>query len=127
MANKMADKKKQASQSELVEPKERAGEKEQKSVKAMPREERRARDNKPARREVKQPAVPAKKGGFRNWRAVRFMRESYQELRYKVTWPTFEEARNMTFIVIALSAALSIVLGLADIGLFKLFQLISGK
>jgi preprotein translocase SecE subunit len=57
---------------------------------------------------------------------VRFAREAYYELRYKVTWPTFEEARNMTFVVIGLSAAIGIFLGLADLGLFQLFKLITG-
>jgi preprotein translocase SecE subunit len=52
--------------------------------------------------------------------------EAYDELRHKVTWPTFQEARNMTIVVILLSAAVSAFLALADLGLFKLFQLISG-
>lgn len=131
MANKMADKKKNASQSEMVESKVRSGEKEQsKNVKALARErdERRERENKETRsvkRESKQPS--ATRSRFRNNRVVRFVREAYHELRYKVTWPTFQEARNMTFVVIALSAAVGIVLGIADLGLFKLFQLISGK
>jgi preprotein translocase SecE subunit len=58
---------------------------------------------------------------------VRFVREAYHELRYKVTWPTFQEARNMTLVVIALSAAIGILLGVVDLGLFKLFQLISNR
>jgi len=44
-------------------------------------------------------------------------------LRYKVTWPTFHEARNMTFVVIALSAAIALLLGIVDLGLTKLFFL----
>jgi preprotein translocase subunit SecE len=70
---------------------------------------------------------PAKKGSsspLLNAPAVRFMRDAYYELRYKVTWPTFPEARNMTFAVIALSVALAIVLGGVDLGLTKLMQLI---
>jgi len=58
---------------------------------------------------------------------VRFVREAYHELRYKVTWPTFQEARNMTLVVIALSAAIGILLGIVDVGLLKLFQLISSR
>jgi preprotein translocase SecE subunit len=56
---------------------------------------------------------------------VRFVREAYNELRYKVTWPTFPEARNMTFVVIALSAAIALLLWIADLGLTKLFFLFS--
>ncbi len=129
MANKMADKKKSASQSEAAESKVRSSEKEQnRSAKAVSREreerrEREIKESKSAKRESKQPSTFWTR--FRNYRAVRFVRESYHELRYKVTWPTFQEARNMTFVVIALSAAVSILLFVADFGLFKLFQLIS--
>ncbi len=120
----MADKKKNASQSGIAEPKEQS-----RSVKAVPeRDERKGRESKEGkagRRETKQPSATQVR--FRNNRIVRFVRDAYHELRYKVTWPTFEEARNMTIVVIALSAAVAVVLGIADIGLFKLFQLISGK
>ena len=123
----MSEKKKSASQSEMAEPKARVGEREreQKSAKATARE-RETRENKPVRRETKQAA----RGGQSRWRnraLVRFAREAYQELRFKVTWPTFQEARNMTIAVVALSAAAGVVLGLADAGLFQLFRLITGK
>ncbi len=73
-------------------------------------------------------AIAAKKSeGFANRPAVRFVRESYRELRYKVTWPTLLEARNMTIAVIALSLVVGIILGLVDAGLFQLFKLITGK
>lgn len=124
MANKMSEKKKSASQSEMEEPKARSAEKEAKGAKAAAREER---QSKPVRREAKVVAPARKSGGFRNWRAVRFIRESYRELRYKVTWPTFPEARNMTLVVIALSTVVGLVLGLVDVGLFQLFRLITGK
>jgi len=125
VANKMSDKKKSASQSEMEEPKARNTEKEARSAKAAAREER---QSKPVRRETKVSTAPAKKtGGFRNWRLVRFVREAYRELRYKVTWPTFPEARNMTLVVIALSTVVGVVLGLVDAGLFQLFRLITGK
>jgi preprotein translocase SecE subunit len=129
VANKMADKKKNASQSETAEPKVRGDGKEQsKSAKAVAREReerREVRESKPVKRESKQPSKF--QSNLRKNRVVRFVREAYQELRYKVTWPTFQEARNMTFVVIALSAAVGILLGIADLGLFKLFQLISGR
>ena len=56
---------------------------------------------------------------------MRFVREAYNELRYKVTWPTFQEARNMTFVVIALSVVIALLLWIADTGLTKLFFLFS--
>lgn len=129
MANKMSEKKKSASQSEIVEPKARVREREreQKSAVASARE-RETRESKPVRRENKSSArAQSSKSRFRNARVVRFAREAYQELRYKVTWPTFQEARNMTIAVVALSAAAGLVLGLADAGLFQLFRLITGK
>jgi preprotein translocase SecE subunit len=49
---------------------------------------------------------------------TRFMAESYLELR-KVTWPTLNEAWNMTLIVLAMSAVVAIILGVADAGLIK--------
>ena len=110
MANKMADKKKSASQSIAAESNVRGSEKVQ---------------SKSTRRETKQ--SPSFSTRFRNYRMVRFVREAYHELRYKVTWPTFQEARNMTLVVIALSAAIGILLGIVDVGLLKLFQLISSR
>ena len=63
---------------------------------------------------------------LRNNRIGRFLYEAYYELRYKVTWPTFREARNMTGVVIALSVVIGIVLAAADFGLHRLFLLIIG-
>lgn len=120
----MSEKKKSASQSEMEEPKARAAERETTRAKTAARN---ARQSKPVRREAKQAAPAKKTGGFRNWRSVRFVRESYHELRYKVTWPTFPEARNMTVIVIVLSTLVGLLLGLVDLGLFQLFKLITGK
>ena len=129
MANKMADKKKNAGQGEMVPASARGEEKERsKNTRAATRErdERKVRENKAARSSSssKQSQTSTR---FRNNRIVRFVREAYYELRYKVTWPTFEEARNMTFVVIALSAAIGLLLGLADLGLFQLFRLITGS
>jgi len=106
VANKMADKKKSASQSVATESNVRGNEKVQ---------------SKSTKRENKQSATFWTR--FRNYKPVRFVREAYHELRYKVTWPTFHEARNMTFVVIALSAVIALLLWIVDLGLFKLFQL----
>jgi preprotein translocase SecE subunit len=135
VANKMADKKKNISQSQMAEAKARTGEKEQSKTKAVAREqdeqERKnsRRDSKEQERKQSQsrkgPSATATR--LRNNRLIRFVLEAYYELRHKVTWPTFEEARNMTIVVILLSAAVGIVLGAADLGLFQIFRLISGK
>jgi len=131
VANKMADKKKNASQAKMVAPvpvaKSSEKEKEQsKPVKAVTRErdERRERESKSSGRSESKSSLSTRQR-FRNSRLVRFVREAYHELRYKVTWPTFEEARNMTFVVIGLSIAVGLVLWIADVGLFQLFQLIT--
>ena len=113
----------------MAEPKARAGEREreQKSARATARE-RETRESKPVRRESKASArAQSSPSRFRNSRLVRFAREAYQELRYKVTWPTFQEAKNMTIAVVAISVAAGVLLGLADAGLFQLFRLITGK
>jgi len=72
-------------------------------------------------------AASATKMHLRDNRIVRFLLEAYYELRYKVTWPTFKEARNMTIVVIMLSAAVGAILVGADFVLNHLFLLISGK
>jgi len=110
VANKMADKKKSASQSIATESNVRGSEKVQ---------------SKSTKRESKQTSSFWTR--FRNYRIVRFVRESYHELRYKVTWPTFQEARNMTIVVIALSAVIAAILGIADAALLQLFRLFSQR
>jgi preprotein translocase SecE subunit len=124
----MADKKKNAGQGEMVPASARGEEKERsKNTKAVTRErdERKVRESKAVRSSSSSKQSTASTR-FRNNRIVRFAREAYYELRYKVTWPTFQEARNMSFVVIGLSAAIGIFLGLADLGLFQLFKLITG-
>jgi preprotein translocase SecE subunit len=49
---------------------------------------------------------------------TRYFAESYLEMR-KVTWPTPTEARNMTIVVLGMSALVAIVLGAADLGLIR--------
>ena len=89
-------------------------------------EGRQARNARPsAKRDTKQQSSGLWKR-IRRIRWVTFVLEAYDELRHKVTWPTFQEARNMTVVVILLSAAVSAFLALADLGLLRLFRLISG-
>jgi len=110
----MSEKKKSASQSSEME--------EPKRAKASASSERVSKPKAKASSSSDKKAT-----GWRNWRAVRFLRDAYRELRYKVTWPTFTQARNMTITVIALSAIIGVVLGLVDTGLFQLFKLVTGK
>jgi len=127
VANKMADKKKNASQDQLVAPKPKSrnsnGETEaSKTAKPVIRE-RKVQESKPVRRDTKKPSLLMR---MRGNRFARFVLDSYYELRHKVTWPTFIEARNMTAIVILLSAVIGAVIAAVDYGLFQLFRLFSG-
>ena len=72
-------------------------------------------------------AASAAKRHLQDNRIVRFLLEAYYELRYKVTWPTFKEARNMTIVVIMLSTAVGALLIGADNVLKYLYLLIIGK
>jgi len=59
-------------------------------------------------------------GGIR-----RFYRETVGELR-KVTWPTRQEAINLTIIVIVVTFGMSAFLGIVDFLFSRLFALILG-
>jgi preprotein translocase SecE subunit len=123
----MADKKKNASQEQLVAPKPKASNRKvetepNQTVKAVARE-RKVQESKPVRREIKRPSLQMR---LRGNRFARFVLDAYYELRHKVTWPTFVEARNMTVIVILLSAAVGAVIAAVDYGLLQLFKLLTG-
>jgi len=129
----MADKKKTTtSRSQMAEPKARTSEKGP-TVKATPREERKEQSKKEqtmqesrsVRRDTK--SSPSTVQRLRNGRTGRFITEAYYELRHKVTWPTFAEARNMTIVVIVISVVIGAILGLVDFGLYNLFLYISGR
>ena len=152
MANKMADKKKTTNKSQMVAPPARSngkekktvvqgekvapatrtGEKEQSKVvkaAASERSERKVQETKAVRRDNRSSASSRSPSTLqirlRNNRYIRFILDAYYELRHKVTWPSFNEARNMTIAVILLSAAVAAILGAADLGLYQLFLLIS--
>ncbi len=55
----------------------------------------------------------------------RFIRETTGELK-KVSWPTREEALNMTVVVIVVMTAVSLFLWLVDLGATKLISLAVG-
>jgi len=129
----MADKKKNTSRSQMAEPRPRTSEKAAPTAKATPREERKEQprkeqprqESKSTRRDTK--SSPNVLQRFRNGRIGRFISEAYYELRHKVTWPTFIEARNMTFVVIVISVVIGAILGAVDYGLYNLFLAISGR
>ncbi len=56
---------------------------------------------------------------------ARWWRETIGELR-KVSWPTLNEARRLTLIVLAVMAAMGLVLGGLDFLFTKLIALILG-
>jgi len=132
----MAEKKKSAGLSQSAELKTRGKEKEQpasastsastKSARVATREvrkEQKAESKAAPRRESKGSSLAAR---IRSNRIGRFILEAYYELRHKVTWPTFEQARNMTIAVIIISAFVGAIIALADFGLYHLFLLIIG-
>ena len=54
-----------------------------------------------------------------------FFRETIGELR-KVSWPTWLEARQLTFIVLAVMIFMGILLGITDAGAHGLLNLLLG-
>jgi len=54
---------------------------------------------------------------------VRYFKDTRAELR-KVSWPSREEAVNLTVIVVAVTAAMAVFLGTVDFLFTKLFELI---
>ena len=129
MAKNMTDRKKNVSRSQAQATEVRALDSVQttdKAVKASARDERRepakSSSKVAARRETK-PSIFAR---ARKTKVGRFIYDSYYELRYKVTWPTFQEARNMTIAVVLLCAVLGAILSLVDFGLYRLVVLIIG-
>lgn len=125
----MTDRKKNVSRSQAQATEVRALDSVQttdKAVKASARDERRepakSSSKVAARRETK-PSIFAR---VRKTKVGRFIYDSYYELRYKVTWPTFLEARNMTIAVVILCAVLGAILSLVDFGLYRLVVLIIG-
>jgi len=129
-ANQSATRNRQLRQSQMVAPSARSdGNEQDKPVKAVAREreERKVQESKPVRRESK-----SQSKGLSDWqirlrnnRYMRFILDAYYELRHKVTWPSFSEARTMTIVVILLSLAVGLVLWVADLGLYQLFLLLS--
>ena len=57
---------------------------------------------------------------------VRYFKETRAEVR-KVSWPTREEATNLTLIVLAVTAAMGVFLGVTDLLFATLIRLIIGS
>ncbi len=74
---------------------------------------------------AKKAAEPAKtaKKEKKELRIVRYLKEVRAELK-KVVWPTRRNTLNLTAIVLSVTAAMSIVLGLLDWLFAKLFSFI---
>lgn len=71
-------------------------------------------------------AKAEKKGTRKQQNAIqRYMRETSGELR-KVSWPTRQEATNLTVIVIIVIFAMSAFLGILDLVYSRFFALILG-
>jgi len=54
-----------------------------------------------------------------------FFRETTGELR-KVSWPTWPEARQLTFIVLAVMIFMGVLLGVTDLGARQLLNFLLG-
>jgi preprotein translocase SecE subunit len=77
---------------------------------------------------ARRPAPTIVRGGGRHapaWMhnngATRFIAESIDEL-FKVTWPTPQDAWNMTLVVVVTSAFVAVILGAADAGLIRALE-----
>jgi preprotein translocase subunit SecE len=95
-----------------------------KGTKTLAHEVRRQSGQEAKAASRREPKAPPR---WRNNAAGRFFYDAYYELRHKVTWPTLKEARNMTFVVLALSAVVGGIIALADYGLHELFIFIVTK
>ena len=55
---------------------------------------------------------------------VNYIKESYNELKNKVSWPTTKELTNSAVIVLIASVIMSLVIGVVDLGFEKMMQFI---
>lgn len=84
-----------------------------KDKKAKQPEPKKGREKKPAK-------APKQRGRF-----AQFFRDMGSELK-KATWPTKQELAKYTGIVLLFICALTVVVGVIDLGLTKLLALIIG-
>ncbi|MBQ1175931.1 MAG: preprotein translocase subunit SecE [Paludibacteraceae bacterium] len=55
---------------------------------------------------------------------VNYIKESYNELKNKVSWPTTKELTNSAVIVLIASVIMSLVIGLVDLGFEHMMKFI---
>ena len=55
---------------------------------------------------------------------VNYIKESYNELKNKVSWPTSKELTSSAVIVLIASVIMSLVIGIVDLGFEKMMQFI---
>lgn len=55
-----------------------------------------------------------------------FFEEAYQELRFKVSWPTWQELQASTTVVLVAAALLSVVVFIMDFASSQLLDLFYG-
>ena len=67
--------------------------------------------------------VQEKKRTSKELGLIRYLRETRAELK-KVTWPTQKEALNLTYIVLGVTFAFALVLGVLDWVFSQIFQLL---
>ncbi len=76
--------------------------------------------NSPVATPRRRPQTPVSPDTARNW-----YRETRSELR-KVTWPTFDQTRNLTLVVLAVCIIMAIFLGVVDSLLRVVIQFVTG-
>lgn len=55
---------------------------------------------------------------------VNYIKESYNELKNKVSWPTTKELTNSAVIVLIASVIMSLIIGLVDLGFEHMMKFI---
>ena len=51
---------------------------------------------------------------------LQFLRDSWEEVRFKVTWPSADEVRGTTAMVVVTTIIFAVYLGVVDVVMFKL-------
>jgi len=59
-------------------------------------------------------------------KVVNYIKESYNELVHKVSWPTAKELTNSSIIVLVASLILALIIWVIDLGFEEIMKLIYG-
>jgi len=59
-------------------------------------------------------------------RILNYFKESYKELIYKVTWPSWEELQSSAILVMIASLLIALIIAFMDLGFKNLMQTIYG-